>query len=254
VTARRDGPSWRRNRTGASVDPVTSAAHTRATFVGRAWFGPWWLVYRGPVGPTAHHRHHAAQAVFGRGVRVEVDGAPRSSPVVVEANAPHRIIDGDDDATLLYVDGDAARGRTLVLPEATDHPAPENWSTAAQLVGAVCDVVVPRQPEPAAITAVRSLLADAERTHSVEELAVSVGLSPSRLSHVFSATVGIPIRSYRRWLRLVVAAEAIAQGAGLTDAAHAAGFADGAHLARTFRSHFGLSVRELTSGIVWSTS
>jgi AraC-like DNA-binding protein len=96
-------------------------------------------------------------------------------------------------------------------------------------------------------------LADPDERRSIEELAGHLGVSSSRLSHLFTASVGIPMRSYRRWQRLLVAAEAIAGGAGLTDAAHTAGFADAPHLARTFSDHFGLSVTELTSGIRFAT-
>ncbi|MBV9228376.1 MAG: AraC family transcriptional regulator [Chloroflexi bacterium] len=43
-----------------------------------------------------------------------------------------------------------------------------------------------------------------------------------------------------RWQRLLVALRTSASGASLTEAAHAAGFADSAHLTRVFRTTFGL--------------
>lgn len=56
-------------------------------------------------------------------------------------------------------------------------------------------------------------------------LAAAVGLSPSRVTHLLRDQVGIPLRTYRRWVRFLIAAEAL-RGASLTDAAHRAGFAD----------------------------
>jgi transcriptional regulator GlxA family with amidase domain len=75
---------------------------------------------------------------------------------------------------------------------------------------------------------------------SLDALAAAVGLSPGRLMHVFTASVGIPLRPYLAWLRLQRAAGAIVAGASVTDAAAAAGFADAAHMSRTFRRMFGV--------------
>lgn len=224
------------------------------TWVGTAWFGPWWLVYRGPVGVTAAHAHHALQAALGDPVELIIGSERQSTPAVVPPNTPHRIATAAKDATLVYVDGDVARHSPAARLEAwSRRPPPVTWTDAAALVEAVCTSKSVISPEPRVVRAARLALADPRDRRSIEELATDVGLSSSRLSHLFTATVGTPLRSYRRWQRLLVAAEVIAGGAGLTEAAHAAGFADGPHLARTFRDHFGLSVTELTSGIRFAT-
>jgi transcriptional regulator GlxA family with amidase domain len=79
-----------------------------------------------------------------------------------------------------------------------------------------------------------------EKESSLESLASSVGISSGRLMHVFTTSIGIPLRPYLAWLRIQRAAGAIAAGAPLTEAAVAAGFADAAHLSRTFRRMFGV--------------
>ncbi len=71
------------------------------------------------------------------------------------------------------------------------------------------------------------------------ELARSVGLSDSRLQHLFTREVGVPLRRYRTWNRLRAAIREIAQGNTYTNAAHAAGFYDQSHFAREFRRTFG---------------
>jgi len=224
------------------------------TWVGTAWFGPWWLVYRGPVGVTAPHAHHALQATLGDSVELVVGSERRSAPTVVPPNTLHRVARAAVDATLVYVDGDVVRQAAAArLQTWSRHPAPTTWAAAASLVEAVCPARGGTAPESPVVRAARFALADPDDGRSIEALAAHLGLSASRLSHLFTASVGIPMRSYRRWQRLLVAAEAIAAGAGLTKAAHAAGFADGPHLARTFREHFGLSVTELTSGIRFAT-
>jgi AraC-like DNA-binding protein len=74
---------------------------------------------------------------------------------------------------------------------------------------------------------------------SLDALAALGGLSPSRFMHVFSEEVGIPLRPYLRWLKLERAATALGAGALPAEAAHAAGFADAAHMTRSFRAMLG---------------
>ncbi len=54
----------------------------------------------------------------------------------------------------------------------------------------------------------------------------------------------MPYPVWRRWLRLQLALNAIQSGASLTAAAHAAGFADSAHLTRSCRAMFGITPSE----------
>lgn len=73
------------------------------------------------------------------------------------------------------------------------------------------------------------------------EAAGRAGVSPTRLTHVFTREVGIPFRRFVLWTRLKHAVAATQAGHDLTEAAVAAGFSDSAHLSRTFRAMFGLS-------------
>src|SRR5262249_24455711 len=92
--------------------------------------------------------------------------------------------------------------------------------------------------------AVRELLerlrkSGVEDDTSLEGLADAVGLSPGRLTRVFTESIGIPLRPYLAWLRMQRSACAILAGASVTEAAHVAGFADAPHLSRTFRRRLG---------------
>jgi len=75
---------------------------------------------------------------------------------------------------------------------------------------------------------------------SLPALARKVGLSPSRLMHAFTESIGIPLRPYLAWLRLQRAAAAVVSGASLGEVAPAAGFSDSAHMTRSFRRMFGV--------------
>jgi AraC-like DNA-binding protein len=63
--------------------------------------------------------------------------------------------------------------------------------------------------------------------------------------HVFTESVGVPVRPYLLWLRLQRAACDLVNGASVTTAAHAAGFSDAAHLTRTFRRMLGTTPTDI---------
>jgi len=78
------------------------------------------------------------------------------------------------------------------------------------------------------------------------ELARRVGLSSGRLIHLFSEQMSLPLRRYVLWLRLRDVVLSLAMGHTLTEAAHRAGFADSAHMTRTFRGMFGMPPSRLS--------
>lgn len=79
-----------------------------------------------------------------------------------------------------------------------------------------------------------------EQSQPITSLATAVHLSPSRFRHLWRLEMGMSVQSYLRWKRLMAALYTSARGASLTEAAHAAGFADSAHLTRVFHATFGM--------------
>jgi len=80
---------------------------------------------------------------------------------------------------------------------------------------------------------------------SLKKLAAVSGLSQSRFMHVFTESIGVPLRPYFLWLRLQRAACELMDGQSVTHAAHGAGFSDAAHLTRTFRRMLGTTPTDL---------
>jgi AraC-like DNA-binding protein len=83
------------------------------------------------------------------------------------------------------------------------------------------------------------------RATSLTTLARVAGLSRSRLMHVFTESVGIPLRPYLLWLRVQRAACALNSGYSVTAAAHLSGFSDAPHLARSLRRTLGTTPRQV---------
>jgi AraC-like DNA-binding protein len=97
--------------------------------------------------------------------------------------------------------------------------------------------------------ALRHMRDQPQRAHRLTTLAAQAGLSPSRFLHLFKAETGVPLRRYRIWNRMGAAVRASGEGASLTEAAHAAGFASSAHFSSAFRDMFGMMPSDLTRAL-----
>jgi AraC family transcriptional regulator len=95
--------------------------------------------------------------------------------------------------------------------------------------------------DPRVSRGIKNLLAEQENQLSVGEVAANVALSESRFSHLFTEQIGVPVRRYQLWIRLRNAIHLLAKGISLTNTAYEAGFADSAHLTRTFRQMLGIA-------------
>ena len=244
---------------------------------GQLAFGPWWFLYSGPIGPTDMHAHHAFQIVVHDGTPCVADNQHSlAGPVVIIGpDEAHAFTDWRDHALVAFVDPESQAGTDLaaqriVPPNGFDAEQPmssivgalhpENWSQAEvamrRILAAVCTAPLTRSMSwlrHSAVDAALLRLPDLIEAGTVDVamLAEEVGLSVSRLTHVFSEEIGVPVSAYARWLRLIHAVEHLANGRTLTAAAHQAGFADGAHFSRTFRAMFGLSPSEAVGAGTW---
>lgn len=240
-----------------------------------AWRGagalirPGVLAFTGTIGGTRAHAHHAAQIIVADAPVTVLDGDGRphtGAEIVIPPDTEHRVHTGGATGIVVFLDPDSPAGRGAELRAATagwcggpalrDRARPIT-STAdfvdgllGTLAAASGGAVSPRHP--AVVAAVAALPAMVARGPvRTGEVAAVVGLSASRLTHLFTAQVGLPLRRYILWLRLMNAVELARGGQDLTSIAHATGFADSAHLTRTCREIFGLPPSALTSAVVW---
>lgn len=107
--------------------------------------------------------------------------------------------------------------------------------------------VVAAGVEPAVVTDTRILKAidfinqNLDRPLTLDAVASHACLSPSRFRHLFSEQTGMGLRPYILWRRFLLIWDLLMKGATLSVAAHAAGFADAAHLSRTSKRTFGFA-------------
>lgn len=225
-------------------------------------------VFRGAIGDSALHVHYAHQLVIALEGEVGVafpTGPIRAAGIAIPAGLPHCVC--ADKALLVYLDPLSPEGGALFQPSAGAAQmleaglcgqllaaADQGHCLRSVLRGAL-GLASPSDPDARMAAVAHALRAGvAEGGAGRLQLAELVNISPSRFSHWFVEQTGLPLRSYRKWLRLEMALHRLAHGGNLTAAAHAAGFADSAHLSRTFREMFGTNPAALLRGIALDSS
>jgi AraC family transcriptional regulator len=248
---------------------TSAAASSRYTGDFIAWRGGCGFLGTGGGGAIDTHSHYAIQLVIGAPSGLKVQFGRKGSltacaGALIPSGEPHTIAVGDCEWTaVLFVEPETTEGKALTAlldgkarylePDAV-HGAAQRLEQAwrgdkeAEQVRAVClqlvrDLAQARSPEPAdprVLAAIQYIQDRAGRPISLQELAAVAKLSPSRFRHLFVAETGMPLRTYLLWRRLLQVWVLLMQGETLSGAAHAAGFADSAHLSRTSRTMFGL--------------
>lgn len=226
-------------------------------------------LYVGPLVATKLHSHHAAQIVVApSGLDVEdgCGGRIHARAVVIPPRVPHGH-SACTHAAILVLDGDEPASRELAW---SVEPRCETWARdtlevsvpvdptpeqARALIASLLTVVDAGRAAGPRHPATRRMCAYLDGAGPVELASLSheAGLSPRQMRHTFARDIGLSMRAYLRWKRLRRAIAAVEAGASLSAAAASAGFADGAHLSRVFREHFGMTPTQALSAIKWRT-
>ena len=235
------------------------------------WDGGW--IGIGPSrsaghGPVPPHAHHAVQVSLGldgplriadpEGTWHDAEGA------VVTPNVTHQFDSLGASVAMLFLDPECREGRWLRAScRRSVEPVPRarfeahvpallgfrdrrpSASDAGRLLTEVVHGLCEGPPPLRALAerigrALAFIRAHDARGLTLDAVAKEVFLSPSRFAHLFTAEVGLPFRRYLLWRKLNRAMDAFSRGSTLSAAAHAAGFADSAHLTRTFHQMFGI--------------
>ncbi|MBZ0133493.1 MAG: helix-turn-helix domain-containing protein [Rhodocyclaceae bacterium] len=195
------------------------------------------MAYLGPLVDNRPHRHHAGQFVQSTGTPFLLHGAQGSRRLHHAALPPDTVhaIDSAGEPVLVLL------FEPTILPAAMPDGAPLKPALDCPLnmLGQLRDSS--GTPPDARLERLKVLARAAEGPVRLAGLASRVGLSPSRITHLFTRSEGIPFKRWLLWDRLLRTVDRLAAGDDLTTAAHAAGFADSAHFSRSFRAHFGIA-------------
>ena len=102
---------------------------------------------------------------------------------------------------------------------------------------------------PHLMAVIEDLIAEPMSRMTQHELADRLQVERTQALRMFKAATGQTFRRFKQWSGLQHAARKIASGELVRTAAMDAGFADTAHLTRTFRASFGLTPSEAIAGL-----
>lgn len=221
---------------------------------------------------TQMHAHHAFQLTFSLGgsFTLKVEDGVLPGPFAVVAPDTLHAFEARGLVSLLFIEPESRAGRTLaqllqgrsaapitaaqaqnspdLILEAFEHahdPRGALRETGMKISDRIAGHARVGEPDRRVRQIIKWAVNNLDRSLGIDEAARGVGLSPSRASHLFVEETGLPFRTYVLWLRLVRAVDAPIAGKSLTEAAQEAGFADSAHLSRTFKRMFGLPAAAL---------
>lgn len=231
-----------------------------------AWNGGCLLIGEGH-GSIAPHAHYSIQIAFGKpqGLRVQLGhGAWQPcAGAVIPSRARHSIDVTDCQwSGVLFVEPETPEGRALTartnggmelldsgLIAVMTQKLENAWriEQSRATVESVCREFVReltntagRTPsDPRVLAAIEYIRQRIETPITLPQVAKVAFLSPGRFRHLFVEETGMPLRTYVLWRRLLKVWTLLMQGQTLSEAAHAVGFADSAHLSRTSRTMFG---------------
>jgi AraC-like DNA-binding protein len=217
------------------------------------------VIYTGPGGDAGLHSHHAIQLVWSLDTPFEliVEGeATRCQAALIPSGLPHSFSSDGDQLLIALIEPLGPRGNDLnllatnlgrkCLDDRLPSFSPMDFDDPIRMVGETLGALLPELPtyptlSPHVVAALAYLDEAIEGKPSLKEAASAAGISPSRLTHLFTEEIGIPFRNFALWLRLRRVVDQVSEGANLTEAAFAAGFSDSPHLSKVFREHFGMS-------------
>ena len=239
------------------------------------WEGGFLLTARAQ-GVVPSHAHHAIQIVIALDGCVAIsgkgDGWRESRGIVVRPDAEHSFDCNGALGVMVFVDPESREGAWLAASLRQDLTAvpdtrldsmvpdlrtfaeqPDEMDDVATLVrGCVQGLrpgLVPARRFDSRVTTVLDAIRESDELRMSLDTAADIAcLSPTRFAHLFKEQVGLPFSRYMLWRKLTRAMVAVASERTIAAAAHAADFADAAHLTRTFYQMFGMAPSALMRG------
>ena len=232
---------------------------------------PGLFAYQGSVTETQQHKHLAIQLVLpNKACRLHVAEQLLEDPCLLASNCQHSL--QMESGWLVLIEPQSVLGElcNLLLSDKscctlTSKPAAINAETItadlyAYLTGFIQQTstyLPPKVHYAVSDTRILKLLSQLDSCFvqgcvkpehwRANEVAHLLALSEGRFLHLFKAQMGIAWRPYLLWRRLLCAVQLLRHGNSATQAAYKAGFADSAHLSRTFKQNFGITIRDASN-------
>jgi AraC-like DNA-binding protein len=236
----------------------------------RMWLGRDRLFYGGLVGDAMQTRCLGAMAIYAAQtceIEISLGAGPwlRRRLVALAPYAPHRLRTQSGEIACLCLE-----------PESIDRAELPSWLAALnrdedeRLIGRIVAArsetagggfstrefdlrflgrVLPPRPLDPRVRLILDRLIDApDRTISAQDCARRIGVSTSRLLHLFKQETDVAFRSARMWKRARRFMDHANRDDSLTDVALDLGYPDSTHFSHSIRACFGLQPRSIRRG------
>jgi AraC-like DNA-binding protein len=237
------------------------------------------MAVAGSFGDIELHHHPAVQLAVGIDgplALVADDGTSQRCTIAAVAGGTRHALcpDGASAALSIYLSPETCTATTLntVIRACGAHPGLWSVDGAESLAAAVAATVRAEDLAGATDLVIDALLGraaglTASATHpqvsqaielvtsripgrtDLGSVAGEVALSADYLGRLFRKQTGTSFAATARWTRLLAALEHLGAGESITDAAHLAGFADGAHATRVCRELTGVAPSDVARAL-----
>lgn len=231
------------------------------------WFDIGIISIYGASLDTDMHAHQSIQIIWPDVNRkCQLNGKPQIQAVVINSGVEHQLL--MESGWVLLIEPKSLLGQQLLSLLQVQHYyffsidlvskqqiiSQDLTSSLAPLFSALNITTTKSNTSVVADKRIEALLVELDKCISghcikpsswrARDVANQVSLSEGRFLHLFREKMGIAWRPYLLWRRMLCAMQAMLRGASATEAAHYAGFCDSAHLSRTFRRTFGITIRQ----------
>lgn len=227
----------------------------------------WLLAAQNDTAGTDFHSHHAVQITLSLAgdFALRTQQLSARGPIAAVAADIRHTFEATGAVAFLFIEPESGAGRTLAerlfatsdmveidagpfapiqaalrTSLGTDCSDHELVGIGQALLEQIAGQLAPPPVNPRVQAMIDYIRANLDGPMTLGAAANRAALSPSRARHLFAQATGLSFKSFVLWQRLERAVEFYAAGHSLTQAAHAAGFSDSAHLSRTFRKTFGI--------------
>lgn len=213
-------------------------------------------VFSVDVERLAAHYNPAPCVISGRRGSVSVISAGEQvtgDVLFIRPGVEHEVICADGGINAIYLDGLAWSGGFACAQRLQGRLGEIAVDALFQEAGAQAELrdrlTSSATPIPQQLgSVIEAILAEPMLRLSQRELAHRLKIERTSALRMFKAATGLTFRRFKQWSALQHAARRIAAGELVRTAAMDAGFADTAHLSRTFRASFGLTPSEAIAG------